>query len=147
MPCYNSIVINAPIDQVWNEVRDFHHLDWGRPFITSLKVVGDVPGDQVGAKRVLNGAFEETLQELDESRYRLSYSIDDGPEPVSSSSVTSYIGAIRLLPITADDTTFVQWTSQFQSDDPQLVADFCNPIYAALLASLRDHFHRQTSAG
>lgn len=147
MPCYNSIVVDAPIDKVWDEVRDFHQIEWGRPFITSVKVVGEIPGDQVGAKRVLNGAFEETLQELDESRYRLSYSIDDGPEPVSSSTVSAYIGAIRLLPITADDTTFVQWTSQFQSDDPQWVADFCNPIYAALLASLRDYFQRQTSAG
>ncbi|TWU00966.1 SRPBCC family protein [Stieleria varia] len=145
MPCYNSIVVDAPIDKVWDEVRDFHQLEWGRPFITSVTAVGEIPGDRVGAKRVLNGAFEETLQELDESRYKLSYSIDEGPEPVSSASVSAYIGSIRLLPITADDATFVQWTSQYQADNPQLVADFLNPIYAALLACLRDYFQNQTS--
>ena len=140
MGCYNSIVVDAPIERVWNTIRDFHKLDWGRPFITSVTAVGEIPGDQVGAKRILNGAFEETLQEFDESKYRISYTIDDGPEPVSKSSVTHYVGKIRLLPVTADDTTFVQWASEFQSDDTALVADFCNPIYAALLASLHDHF-------
>lgn len=140
MPCYNSVVVDAPIDEVWDAIRDFHKLDWGQPFITSVTAVGDVPGDQIGAKRVLNGAFEETLRELDDHKRRLTYSIDDGPEPVSESSVSNYIGAIELLPVTADNTTFVQWTSAYESDDPQLVADFCNSIYAALLACLRDHF-------
>lgn len=140
MPCYNSIVVKAPIEKVWGAIRNFHQLDWGRPVITSVKAVGDVPGDQVGAKRVLNGAFEETLQEIDEQKYRIAYTIDDGPEPVSKSSVSDYVGAIQLLPVTANNTTFVEWTSQYNSDDPQLVSDFCNPIYAALLASLHDHF-------
>lgn len=140
MSCYNSVIVNAPIETVWDAVRDFHNLDWGQPFVTSVTKVGEVPGDQVGAKRVLNGAFEETLIECDEQSKRIAYTIDDGPEPVSKSSVSKYIGAIRVLPVTADGTTFVQWTSQYESSDPQLVADFCNPIYAALLASLRDHF-------
>ena len=86
------------------------------------------------------GAFEETLQELDETRFRIAYRIDNGPEPVSQDTVSNYVGAIKLLPVTSDDTTFVQWTSEYDSEDPQLVADFCNPIYAALLASLCDHF-------
>ena len=140
MPCYNSIIVDAPIEEVWNCIRNFHSMDWGQPFITSCTPVGDVPGDRAGAKRVLNGAFEETLQELDDRRFRIAYTIDNGPEPVSSETVSNYVGKIRLLPVTADDTTFVQWTSEYESEDSQLVADFCNPIYAALLASLRDHF-------
>jgi len=140
MSCYNSIVVDAPIDEVWKAIRNFHDLDWGRPVITSVTAVGDVPGDQVGAKRVLNGAFEETLKEHDEERHYFAYSIDDAPEPVSRSSVSGYIGSIQLLPVTADNKTFVQWTSEYQADDPELVAGFCNQIYAALLASLQNHF-------
>ena len=140
MSCYNSIIVDAPIDLVWQAISDFHQLDWGRPFITSVRAIGDLSGNQVGAQRVLNGAFEETLLELDERNHRIAYSIDDGPEPVSKLSVSGYVGAIQLLPVTADNTTFVQWTSEYESKDSQLVADFCNPIYEALLESLHDYF-------
>ena len=140
MSCYNSVIVPAAIDDVWNEIRNFHRLDWGRPFITSVKAVGGLPGDCVGAKRVLNGAFEETLLDLDDVNYSMLYSIDDGPEPVSQSSLSDYRGRIQLLPVTSDNTTFAQWMSEYTADDPQLVADFCNPIYAALLEALRDHF-------
>ncbi len=142
MSCYNSVIVPAAIDEVWKEIRNFHRLDWGRPFITNVTAVGEIPGDQVGAKRVLNGSFEETLLELDDDRYQIVYSIDDGPEPVSQETVTGYRGRIRLLPVTADGSTFAEWTSQYESDEPQMVADFCNPIYAALLEALRDHFAR-----
>ncbi|WP_182864647.1 SRPBCC family protein [Stieleria mannarensis] len=140
MSCYNSVIVPAAIDEVWGEIRNFHRLDWGHPFITSVKAVGGLPGDCVGAKRVLNGAFEETLLDLDDANFSLLYSIDDGPEPVSQSSVSNYRGRIQLLPVTSDGTTFAQWMSEYTADDPKLVADFCNPIYAALLEALRDHF-------
>ncbi len=141
MTCYNSIVVNASIESVWNKIRDFHRLDWGSPVVTSVTAVGDIPGDQVGARRVLNGAFEETLIEYDQQEYRFAYRIDDGPEPISKESVSDYIGAMRLLPVTASGKTFVEWTSTFQSNDPDLVTGFCNPIYAAILESLKESFN------
>lgn len=142
MPCFNSIAISAPIEEVWKRFSDFHQLEWGRPFINAVEKVGTVPGDEVGAKRVLNGAFHETLIEYESARYRIAYTIDDGPEPISRDSVKNYVGAVKLLPVTADDTTFVQWTSTYEAEDSDLVANFCNPIYAALLEALRDSFAR-----
>ncbi|WP_083394797.1 SRPBCC family protein [Marinobacter sp. AC-23] len=57
---YQSIVVNAPAEKIWNALRDFHDLSWAPDVISDVDVVGEKKGDQSGAKRVLNGAFHET---------------------------------------------------------------------------------------
>ena len=140
MSCYNSIIVNAPLDEVWKCICNFHDLSWGEGVITKVEAIGELGGDQVGAKRILNEAFHETLTEIDESQHSFAYSIDDGPEPVSSSSVSNYLGRVRLLTVTENDSTFVEWTSTYESNDPNAVAAFCNPIYSALLKALQNRF-------
>ena len=63
---YQSIVINAPIQVVWTRFQNFHDLSWAKNVITSVAKVGEVDGHQVGAKRIINNAFYETLIEIDE---------------------------------------------------------------------------------
>jgi len=138
--CYNSTVVAASADDVWKTIRNFHDLGWGAPVITSLDKVGDAASDQPGAGRVLNGLFHETLISLDDENHTFSYSIDDGPEPVSKSSVSNYVGSVRLCPVTDNGTTFVEWTSKYESADPAAVGEFCNPIYVALLDALKKHY-------
>ena len=87
-------------------LRNFHDLSFAPKVITSLESVGAAAGDQFGAKRVLNGAFHETLQGLNDVDRVVKYSIDDGPEAVSRDRVR----------------------------------EFCDPIYKALLDSLKHHF-------
>ena len=67
MGCYNSCVVNAPVDRVWTALRDFHDMSWAPQVITSFEKVGDATGDQIGAKRLLNGVFHETLRGLDDT--------------------------------------------------------------------------------
>ena len=138
--CYNSTVVDCPIDQVWQQLRDFHDMSWGTGVITSCEAVGDVPGDRAGAKRILNGSFHETLHRMEDNKCALGYSIDDGPEPLSSESLTSYRANIQCRPVTDTDQTFVQWESVFEAKDDQLVLAFVTPIYAALLEALKAHF-------
>ena len=138
--CYNSTVVNASIEEVWNTVRDFHDLSWADPVITSLEVVGDISGDTVGAKRLLNGLFHETLIALDAESHSVTYIITDGPEPISKSSVENYTGLLRLTPVTDENTTFVEWSATYETIDPAAVHEFCNPIYVALLSALKQHF-------
>ncbi len=57
---YQSIVINAPIETVWERVKDFHNLSWAPNVITNCVNSGDEKGTEVGAKRILNGVFHET---------------------------------------------------------------------------------------
>ena len=114
-------------------------MSWALNVITSLEKVGDTGATQVGAKRVLNGIFHETLKTLDDAEGALTYSIDDGPAAVSKDNVTGYIGKIRVLPVTDTNKTFVEWSSNWEKSQGG-VEEFCNPIYKALLDELKAHF-------
>ena len=131
-----SKVVNAPIDSVWKHFSDFHDVSWGAKVLASCEQVGDIAGTEIGAKRILNGAFHETLTEVDASGYSLKYSIDDGPSPVSKNDVSNYIGVIQLS-LAAEGGTLVQWDSYWDSDSEDAV-EFCHGIYVALLNELAD---------
>ncbi len=137
--CYNSIVVDVPREKVWETIKDFHDLAWAEPVITKLEIVGDKTGSEIGAQRLLNDAFLETLVSVDEEGFAFTYSLDDGPDPLSRDAALNYVGTVRLLPVTASGATFVEWTSSYQSDSDQAVSDFCNPVYVALLDALKSH--------
>ncbi len=132
---FQSIVIHAPVDRVWLAIRNFHKLGWAPNVITGVEAIGDIPGDQVGAIRVLNGVFRETLVEWHDERRTFSYRIDDGPSPVSKDEVKHYVGRVSVQPA-PDGETLVEWSSSWeQHDEP--VYEFCHGIYVALLADMK----------
>lgn len=142
MGCYNATVLAASPSVVWEAFSDFHDLSWSANVVESVTRVGDVPGAEVGAKRILNDAFHETLHEIDHENRRLKYSIDDGPGPVARDRVTGYFGEVRVLPVTVppdEDASVVVWTSDWESEEGG-VQEFCDPIYKALLGDLKAHF-------
>lgn len=139
MGCCNSTLVNAPVETVWARLRDFHDLSWCPNVVTKVEKVGETPGTQIGARRVLNGAFKETLLGLDDIDHVIRYRIDDGPEAVSKEKVQGYLGEVRVFPVTDADATLVLWTSRWESSAGG-VAEFCNPIYRALLADLKKSF-------
>ena len=95
---HQSTEISVPPEQVWHALRNFHDMSWAPNVITSLEVVGEIAGDQEGAGRILNGAFHETLLEVDDAERRVRYTIDDGPSPVSKTDVSNYVGQIQVSP-------------------------------------------------
>lgn len=145
MGCYNSCVVNAPADRVWSALRNFHDVSWATGVVQNVDRVGAVAGDQIGARRVLNGVFHETLLALNDSDRELKYSIDDGPDAVSKANVSGYVGRVRVMPVTDTNGTFVEWSSSWQ-DSKGGVREFCDPIYKALLAALQKHFEATASA-
>ena len=136
---YQSIVVNAPVQKVWDTVKDFHDLSWAPNVIASCEAVGNHSGEDVGAKRVLNGAFKETLVEVDTDAHKVRYSIDDGPSPVSASDVSNYYGTLQLRSSTLDGKTFVEWGSEWESNSEEAV-EFCHQIYVALLQALESNY-------
>ncbi len=108
---YQSMVINAPVERIWGTIRNFHDLSWAPNVVTRVDVVGDKKGNEVGAGRVLNGVFHETLLEVNEDDRTFAYSIDDGPPPVSKAEVSNYVGRVSVRPITEGGGTFVEWFS------------------------------------
>ena len=136
---YQSIIVNAPLDQVWDTVNDFHDLSWAPNVIEKCEAEGDASGTEPGAKRILNEAFHETQIEWNEEDHRIRYSIDDGPSPVSKDEVSNYIGQLRLLPVTENNVTFVEWSSSWNASSEDAV-DFCHNIYVNLLSDLAAKF-------
>ncbi len=134
-----SIDINVPISDVWAKLNNFHNFSWAPNVITSVDKVGDIDGGQVGAQRVLNNAFHETLVEIDNNNYSLKYSIDDGPSPVSKNDVSNYFGSINLSTSGENGQTHVSWISSWESDSEDAV-EFCHGIYVALLNELAASF-------
>ncbi|NOQ63399.1 MAG: SRPBCC family protein [Methyloprofundus sp.] len=135
--CYQSIIVHAPIEKVWETLKNFHDMSWASPVIEQCEAVGEMSGTEVGAKRILNGIFHETLLECNNSEYRVRYSIDDGPSPVSSNEVSNYIGLVQLYPVTLSSDTFVEWKSMWESNSEE-ARDFCHQIYVALLKALSE---------
>lgn len=136
---YQSTTVNASIDDVWDALSNFHDMSWAPDVIESCEAVGDRAGNQVGAQRVLNGAFHETLHAINNIDHTLHYSIDDGPSPVSADEVSGYVGQVRALPITDEQKTFVEWSSSWEARTDE-AEEFCHNIYTALLSSLKQHF-------
>ena len=138
---HQSIDVAASISEVWARFSDFHDLSWAPNVINNVEKVGGAPGGEVGAKRILNNAFHETLVEIDNDRYMLRYSIDDGPSPVSKEEVLNYFGVVQLTPADKSNTTHVEWTSSWESNVDDAV-EFCHGIYVALLNELAESFKR-----
>jgi len=136
---YQSTVVQAPINEVWARLRNFHDLSWASSVVANCEAVGDKPADQLGARRVLNGVFHETLKVLNDIDHVVKYSIDDGPTPVSKDDVKNYIGVIRACPVTDIDSTFVEWSSSWEAEDGT-AEEFCHNIYVALLSDLKTNF-------
>ena len=133
--CYQTRVINAPIEKVWEAIHNFHDLSWAPNVISSVTKVGEVEGTTVGAKRILNDAFHETLLSVCDKSYTFSYSIDEGVSPVSSKEVSNYVGNVKLFSVTLTNETFIEWESSWDANTPEAEA-FCHTIYVSLMNDL-----------
>ncbi len=134
---YQSIVINTPVDEVWSAVRNFHDMSWASNVVFRVEAVGETQGDGVGAQRLLNAAYRETLLELDDAARSFAYSIDDGPSPVSRTEVGNYVCRASFRPVTEDGSTFVEWSSTWEGND-EAVSKFFSNIYVALLRGMKN---------
>ena len=111
-------------------------MSWAPNVITNLEAVGEKSGDEVGAIRILNGVFRETLLTLDDEDRTFTYSIDDGPSPVSKEDVKNYVGRVTVRQAEQGDATLVEWSSTWQDND-EPAYEFCHAIYVALLQDMK----------
>lgn len=137
--CYNSIIVDAPVNNVWSVLRNFHDMSWSKT-IETVERVGDRGSTEIGARRLLTGVFDETLVELDNLARSLCYSIENGPPPLSGDAIRSYFGTVQVYPVTDTNKSFVLWTSEYETNDDESVHDFCDPLYQKLLKELAQYF-------
>jgi hypothetical protein len=136
-------VINAPIEQVWNRIRDFNGLANWHPGIARSTIEGGQPADQVGCVRVLTlqdgGTIRERLLEMSDLGHHYSYSILEGPLPVAN-----YRATLRLRRISDGNRTFAEWSATFDADPAEKQAeaeDFVsNAVFQGGFDALKKHF-------
>src|SRR5215813_6718233 len=96
---YVSSVIDAPIERVWDYVRDFNALPKWFPAVTDSHIEAGLCGDQIGCIRnfgVQGGPrMREQLLSLSDVSHSWTYKMIEGGLPISN-----YVPTFRLLPIT-----------------------------------------------
>ena len=111
-----SSVIDAPVDAVWNTVRDFNALPAWHPAVADSYIEDGEPSDSIGCIRNFNlqagGNIREQLLALSDVDHLCTYSILISPMPVEN-----YVATLRLLPVTDGNRTYAEWIAEF--DCPQ----------------------------
>lgn len=116
---YYSVVIDRPADAVWAVIRRFDHYGWAG-VDADVAIEAGKAGDQVGAvRRIALG--DSTIRQL-----MLAHSDRErSPFPVRD-----YIATIRVTPVVASGSAFVEWSATFD----------CAPEERE---HWRDHFERR----
>lgn len=126
--------IPASLDDVWKVVSDFGG------FLEVQGVPVEVDGQGIGALRKVSlgsAVIVERLESIDETTHSTSYSIVEGPLPV-----TDYLSTIRLE-AAGDSATRLEWSSTFEPAGGMSDADASGIIagvYNGGIQGLQKHF-------
>ncbi|MEE9332282.1 MAG: SRPBCC family protein [Methylophilaceae bacterium] len=108
-----KVAINAPVNKVWEKVRNFGDLGAWHPAVAKTEIVGGT-NNQKGAVRLLTlqdgGTINETLTAYNDSAKTYSYIINEGVLPVSS-----YASTIQVVPTSSGSE--VIWQGNFKRKD------------------------------
>ena len=113
-----STIVDAPVEAVWDVIRDFNGHDQWHPAIATSQIERSNPSDKVGCVRnfrLEDGAnLREQLLTLSDLEQTFSYCLLDTPVPLFN-----YVAHVRLTPITDGDRTFWEWESRFDTPKGQ----------------------------
>jgi len=136
-----STIINAPIDAVWEVLRDFNGHDRWHPAVSDSQIERGQSSDKVGCIRRFHLAdgseLREQLLTLSDLDTMFSYCLLDTPVPLFN-----YVAQVRLLPVTDGDRTFWHWESSFDTPDgreEELANMVGQQIYSAGFEAIREH--------
>jgi NADPH:quinone reductase-like Zn-dependent oxidoreductase len=109
-----STVIDAPIERVWEVLRDFNSHDHWHPAVADSHIEGGEPADRVGCVRNFHLAdgnhIREQLIALSDSDHVSTYCILDATVPLQR-----YVATLQLKPVTDGNRTFWHWQSTFET--------------------------------
>ena len=119
-----STVLPIPIDKAWGFMKNFQVAKALATRIKEAKFTSGGPGqlDSIIKIDYQDGAhWEIRVIELSDIKYSFGYQVIS-TEPAHQ--VTSIQGQITLKPITDENTTFVQWVTDFSNDaDVNVIED------------------------
>ncbi|MEO0960422.1 MAG: SRPBCC family protein [Pseudomonadota bacterium] len=134
-----STVLEAPVEAVWEILRDFNGHDRWHPAVETSAVERGRASDEVGCVRRFRlgdgSELREQLLTLSELEQTFSYCLLDTPVPLFN-----YVAHVRLFPVTDGDATFWEWESRFDTPkgrEDELRDLVGEGIYAAGFAAIR----------
>ena len=133
-----SAVIDAPVEAVWEIVRDFGTLPSWVPGLGPCRIEDGLAPDVVGCIRAFalgdGTPVRERLTMLDDSRYSFAYNFETRAFPVED-----YDATFQLIPVTNGDRTFAHWSARFEEapeDKGKYERIISQDVFAAGLAAL-----------
>jgi hypothetical protein len=109
-----STVLPAPVEAVWEVLRDFNGHDRWHPIVADSVVEKGWTSDRVGCVRRFHlqdgSELRELLLTLSDADMAFSYCLLDTPVPL-----LNYVAHVRLSPVTDGDMTFWHWESRFDT--------------------------------
>ena len=142
-----SALINAPVQDVWSQVRDFNNLPEWHPKFSRSHIENGLPSDRVGCVRNFDiagggGTIRERLLELSDMDYSFRYCILSSPLPVER-----YVAQLTLYPVTVGDMTVGIWTAEFDvtdGDEAGVVRAVADDTFGKAFEILNDRLGRKT---
>jgi hypothetical protein len=136
-----STVLNAPVEAVWDVLRDFNGHDVWHPIVKDSVVEKGWTSDRVGCVRRFHlqdgSELREQLLTMSDADMAFSYCLLDTPVPL-----LNYVAHVRLAPVTDGDMTFWHWESRFdtpprrEAELQQMVAE---NVYQGGFDAIRAH--------
>ena len=136
-----STILDAPVDQVWEILRDFNGHDRWHPAVDESQIERGQASDKIGCVRrfrLTDGSeLRERLLTLSDLELIFSYCLLETPVPLFN-----YVAHVRLAAVTDGDRTFWQWESRFdtrQGEEEAMAGLVGEQIYQAGFDAIHDH--------
>jgi uncharacterized protein YndB with AHSA1/START domain len=137
-----SSVIDAPIEKVWERIRDFNGLPSWHPRMVESEIEDGRKATDIGAVRkfkVASGAIvREKLLAFSDADHLTSYSIIGHPAPISN-----HTGTLKLERVTDGDRTFAVWSATFDAPADQadgIAKGMGENVFQGGFNALKSHF-------
>jgi hypothetical protein len=136
-----STVLPAPVEAVWEVLRDFNGHDRWHPIVKDSVVEKGWTSDRVGCVRKFHlqdgSELRELLLTLSDADMAFSYCLLDTPVPL-----LNYVAHVRLSPVTDGDMTFWHWESRFDTPpgrEKELQQMVAENVYQGGMDAVRAH--------
>jgi hypothetical protein len=136
-----STVLDAPVDRVWEVLRDFNGHDRWHPIVRDSVIERGWPSDRLGCVRRFHlqdgSELREMLLTLSDADMAYSYCLLETPVPL-----LNYVAHVRLVPVTDGDRSFWHWESRFDTPagrEQELRQMVAENVYQAGFQAIREH--------
>lgn len=139
-----STVLEAPVEAVWDVLRDFNGHDRWHPIVKDSVIEKGQTSDRVGCVRRFHlqdgSELRELLLAISDADMAFSYCLLETPVPL-----LNYVAHVRLVPVTDGDHTFWHWDSRFDTPpgrEEELRQMVAENVYQGGMDAIREHLGR-----